>query len=121
MPETTRYHRIGRVFSLIIKADNFDIVFFFLLCQLTVKIKLTDPNRQMLGRPKVIAHEANGFPLDNYGRYLYDHIVPGMQVHTFYSKNLQYSYSNRNRPCQVGPIEVMGQTYDYDQVDAFIQ
>nr|CDS19537.1 Na channel amiloride sensitive [Echinococcus granulosus] len=82
---------------------------------LTVRIKLEDAGRQMSGRPKVIAHEAKGFPLDNYGRYLYDHIVPGTQVHTFYSKNLQHSYTNRNRRCQVGPIEVLGQTYDYDQ------
>ncbi|KAM7542546.1 hypothetical protein Aperf_G00000017049 [Anoplocephala perfoliata] len=69
----------------------------------------------MSGRPKVIAHEADGFPLDNYGRYLYDHLVPGSQVYTFYSKNLQYSYTNRNRPCKSGPIEVLGQSYEYDQ------
>ncbi|VDD79116.1 unnamed protein product [Mesocestoides corti] len=83
--------------------------------KLTIKVKLAEENRLMSGRPKVILHEADGFPLDNYGRYLYDHIVPGTQVHTFYSKNLQHSYSNRNRPCQSGLIEVLGQTYNYDQ------
>lgn len=84
--------------------------------QLTVKIRLADSSKRMSGRPKVIVHEPDGFPLDNYGRYLYDHFVPGNQAHIFYSKNIQLSYDNRNRPCKLGPIELFGQQYNYDQV-----
>nr|CUU98887.1 hypothetical transcript [Hymenolepis microstoma] len=69
----------------------------------------------MSGQVKVIAHETNGFPLDNYPRYLYESFSPGTTSFIFYSKSLQNSYTNRNRPCQIGPIKVQGHTYDYDQ------
>nr|VZI35125.1 unnamed protein product [Spirometra erinaceieuropaei] len=67
---------------------------------LMVKIQLADPSKILSRQSKVIIHEAEGFPLDNYGRYLYEQL-----------KNV----NSRNRPCSSSPIAVLGKEYIYDQ------
>ncbi|KAL7059711.1 hypothetical protein AAHC03_013491 [Spirometra sp. Aus1] len=82
---------------------------------LMVKIQLADPSKVLSRQSKVIIHEAEGFPLDNYGRYLYEQLVPGAQLNIFYSKNIQKNVNSRNRPCSSSPIAVLGKEYIYDQ------
>ncbi|VDL88505.1 unnamed protein product [Schistocephalus solidus] len=82
---------------------------------LMVKIQLADPSKILSRQSKVIIHEAEGFPLDNYGRYLYEQLVPGAQLNIFYSKNIQKNLNSRNRPCSSSPISVLGKEFIYDQ------
>ncbi|VDP05152.1 unnamed protein product, partial [Schistosoma curassoni] len=79
-------------------------------------VRLTEVNQTLLGRPLIITHETNSFPFDNYGRYLYEYMNPGSLLNVFYSKSITKRLNTRRNPCTSKPINLLGNSFDYDQV-----
>ncbi|KER27424.1 hypothetical protein T265_05530 [Opisthorchis viverrini] len=81
-----------------------------------VTVELTEPHRNFTGRPLIIVHEPRSFPLDNFGRYLYEYIKPGFTYNVFYSKTVTKRLNTRGKPCRLDPVRLLGHEFDYDQV-----
>ncbi|KAF7260542.1 hypothetical protein EG68_01906 [Paragonimus skrjabini miyazakii] len=82
----------------------------------TLSIELTKPNRSFIGRPLVIVHERRSFPLDNFGRYLYEYLEPGSTHNLFSGKVVTKRLNTRGKPCSSQPVRLLGHDFDYDQV-----
>ncbi|CAH8582479.1 unnamed protein product [Schistosoma turkestanicum] len=79
-------------------------------------VRLTEVNQTLLGRPLIITHETNSFPFDNFGRYLYEYMNPGSLLNIFYSKSITKRLHTRRNPCTSRPINLLGNSFDYDQI-----
>ncbi|CAI2736242.1 unnamed protein product [Schistosoma spindalis] len=79
-------------------------------------VRLTEVNQTLLGRPLIITHETNSFPFDNFGRYLYEYMNPGSLLNIFYSKSITKRLHTRRNPCTSKPINLLGNSFDYDQI-----